>query len=378
MVSLPQSLRCSADIIANFHIHPQMNLSDPPTTVSFADREQTYALWGKLDGSIVHTALEMKHPSAAGSRAQSVSTSCAPSYRHSGEVLAITSSKGQSGGLRFASGGSDGLVKFWEFTPAPPKSARKAGGLGNEASIACTFASDPVEPMEHRSDDIKRRRTGAPDPILLVQCDGDAGVICAVTEDGDLKVWWDIQGSRQEARLDIGSTDDFGPVKSLEMEVLRGDEMRISVLVMHYRAASFERYDILVKPDGDYDTAQRSYITPLKSPLTAIRPLLHPTPPISTKNRQARPSLLAPILDDDSDAASDRSSPVLSPQPETEPVAPISEFGKFIVAGDADGSAWIWGWDSDGAEVTPIRGWSATDRKITAVEYHCGLVAIGR
>lgn len=372
------TLSFNADSTANFHIHPQMNLSDPPTTVHFADREQGHALWGKLDGSVVHTALEMKHPSAAGSRAQSISTTCSSEDRHAGEVIAISPSKTAGGILRFVSAGSDGLIKYWEFTPAPHKSIRKANGTVNEASIACLFTSELVEPLEHRSDEVKRRRTGAPDPFLLVRVDAAMGVICGVTEDGDLRVWWSLDDQVQEARLDIGSIDDLGPIKSLELEVRDGTEgPDISVLVMHYRGTTFERYDVKVDIDGEYETAQRTYVTPLKTPLTAIKPLLEPTPPISEQSKQVRPSLLSPLVEDDSDDASDHSSPILAPQSDMIPFTKTSEFGRFVIAGDADGSAWIWAWDSEGSEITPIRGWAVMERKITAVDYHCGVVAIG-
>lgn len=357
---------------ANFHVHPQLNLTDPPMTVYFPERQQSYALWGRLDGSVVHTSLETKHPSAPGSRAQSVNTSCHASSRHAGEVLDVRPSRQTDGPLRFASAGSDGCVKYWQYNPPPPKAKKRSTDPEHAASIVCLFTSDPVEPLEHRSDETKRKRTGSPDPVLLARCDSEFSVVCGVTEDGDLRVWWDIHGHVKEARIDVGPTDLLGPMKALELDVRDDAGMLISVLVVHHRATSFTRYDIRVDLDGDYEVGERSFFTPLKAPLSAFRAFLEPSAPISTKSRPM-PALLSQV----SHGSESESSPEIVPQPDAD-LAPTPVFGRFVMAGDTEGSVWIWAWDGVSDEVAPLRGWAAVERKITALDYHCGLVAVGR
>jgi hypothetical protein len=202
-------------------------------------------------------------------------------------------------------------------------------------------------------------------------------VICAVTEDGDLRVWWDVLDDVREARLDVGGTDDCGPIKTLELDVRDDDGLSISVLVMHYRATTFGRYTLKVDASGEYTVDQRVFVTPLKSPLTAIKTLLEPALPISAQSRQIQPSLLMLLEDDDdSDDSSSRASPLLRPQSDDDVPVLKSSFGRLVVAGDAHGSAWIWAWDGEATEVSPIRGWAAVERRVTAVDYHCGLVAV--
>ena len=341
-------------------------------TVYIPEREQSYALWGRLDGSVVHTSLEVKHPSAPGSRAQSVNTICELSDRHTGEVLDIRPSRNSEGHLRFVSAGADGCIKYWQFNSPIGKAKKRNNDPDNMASIICLHTTEPVTPLEHRSEEIKRRRSGAPDPVLLARCDALHNVLCGVTEDGDLRVWWDLFGKVKEARVDVGTTEDRGPIKALELDVQDDVGLVISVLVLYYRSTSFFRYDIRVDLDGDYEVEDKEYITPMKTPITVIKAYLEPTAPISTKSRPMPALLSTPTHDSDSE-----SSPELQPQPDPDPT-PASIFGQFLVAGDAEGNVWIWSWETQSERNLPIRGWSAVEHRISSVDYNCGIVAVGR
>lgn len=297
----------------------------------------------------MHTSLETKHPSAAGNRAQSVNTTSAAQDRHDGEVVDIHASAACGGVLRFASAGSDGVAKYWQYDAPEGGKSSKRKGIGG--TLTCLFASALVEPLESRPEALKYARALHPDPIVLVRCDAEHDVVCAMTSDGDLRVWIGVTEERpREIRLDVGSPDDVGAYQAFELDA-RSEA--ISVMLARRGEAFFTRYDVDLATSA---IAERRYVTPLGAPLTAFHALLSPSAPITAPPRQRRGS-------DGEDHP-----------PLTHPKA---EYGRLVVAGDHAGSTWIWPWDDKGAEVSPIRGWAALDRKVTALDYHCGLVAVG-
>ena len=297
---------------------------------------------------MVHTSLETKHPSAAGNRAQSVNTTCDVQDRHDGEVVDVhASASGET--LRFVTAGSDGVAKYWQYDPPEGGKGSKRKGVGG--TMSCLFASSLVEPLDTRPEALKYARAINPDPILLVRCDAERDVVCAVTGDGDLRVWIGVtEESPREVRLDVGSTDDIGAYQSFELDARREG---ISVMLARRDEAFFTRYDIDL---ATLEVAERRYITPLAAPLTAFRALLSPSAPITAPHRHRRSS------------SEDDAPPLIQPR---------VEYGRLVVAGDQAGSVWIWPWDDAGPDVSPIRGWAALDRKVTALDYHCGLVAVG-
>jgi hypothetical protein len=297
---------------------------------------------------VVHTSLETKHPSAAGNRAQSVNTTCEVQDRHDGEVVDVNASP-SGDTLRFVTAGSDGVAKYWQYDAPEGSKGSKRKGVGG--SMSCLFASTLVEPLESRPEALKYARALEPDPIVLVRCDAEHDVVCAVTGDGDLRVWMGVtEETPREVRVDVGSVDEVGAYQAFELDAR---DTGISVMVARRDEAFFTRYDI---DPTTSEVDERRYVTPLGAPLTAFRVLLSPSAPISAPLRQRRSS---------------------SGEDTPPPVQHKAEYGRLVVAGDQAGSAWIWPWDDVGSDVSPIRGWAALDRKVTALDYHCGLVAVG-
>lgn len=355
------------DNLANVHLRPQLDQSVTPSAIYLSPRSQTRALWGLMDGSCVHTTLATKSQSSQGGRAASINVISAFADSHEGEICDIWMDD-RSEQVRWVTGGMDGRVKFWELVNTEvPRSGKRPADI--VSSMTCLFSSSPIkETLPGRSESVKRRQNGKPDDVILVRCVPEHGVICGITEDGDLRVWFRAEsGQEVEVRIDAGSAEDMGVVKQMELEAR--DARNAAVLVHHYRSASFTRFDIAL----DGQITSRTFNSPVPGAFSALQATLRSSLAIST-GTPAPPVLSAPSEDPDQPSeASTASTPA-------EPTKIASDYGRLVATGDEHGVACLWAWDEipGRARDLPLRVWPAVSGRITAIEVSCGLVAVGR
>jgi hypothetical protein len=281
----------------------------------------------------------------------------------------------RSDALKWVTGGTDGRVKYWQLvTTEIPRSGKRPADI--VSSMICLFSSPRMEDtLPGRSESVRRRQNGKPDDVILVRCAPEHGVVCGITEDGDLRVWFGAgSGKEKEVRIDAGSAEDMGVVKRIELEAR--DNLTASVLVHHYRSSSFARFDIVIDADGQSETTSRTFDSPVPGAFSAIQAILRPSFAISTVT-PAPPVLSTSGPTEDQDQASGETSPETT----TESKTATSNYGRLVATGDEHGVACLWAWDEipgrQGRDV-PLRAWSAVSGRITSIEVSCGLVAIGR
>lgn len=285
-----------------------------------------------------------------------------------------------NGPTRWVTGGTDGRVKYWQLIPAHGKVGKRSPTGDIPASITCSFTSGLIdETLPNRGDYVKRRQSGKPDDIALVRCDTAHNVVGGVTEDGDLRVWFSVGcGDEREVRVDVGSAEDKGGVKRLELDVQSNDSA--SILVWHHRSATFARYDIEAPFEGDTVIDCHTFNSPVSGAFSAIHACLRPTPAIST--RPVLPPILSTSTPPTVDDIPSTSEQLPIPTPAGSPQLPeVTNYGRFVVTGDEHGVACIWEWDSDTDESrgkTPLRIWPAMNGRITCIDASCGLIALGR
>lgn len=328
-----------------------------------------------MDGSCVHTTLATKSQSSQGGRAASINVISAFADSHEGEICDVWM-EDRSEALKWVTGGTDGRVKYWELvTTEIPRSGKRPADI--ISSMVCLFSSPIIgDTLPGRSEAVRRRQNGKPDDIILVRCAPEHGVVCGITEDGDLKVWFGAgSGKEKEVRIDAGSAEDTGVVKRMELEAR--DATTASILVHHYRSASFARFDITIDADGQSQVITRTVDSPVPGAFSALQASLGPSLAIST-GAPAPPVLSALAPGEDSEQASEEVSPVETP---LGPAKIGSEYGRLVATGDEHGVACLWAWDETPGRNTrnaPLRAWAAVAGRITAIEVSCGLVAVGR
>jgi hypothetical protein len=207
-------------------------------------------------------------------------------------------------------------------------------------------------------------------------------VVCGITEDGDLRVWFHAgSGNEQEVRIDAGSAEEIGGVRRLELDAR--DESKATVLVHHHRSAVLTRFDVTLNEDGSSTIEVNVFQSPVPGAFSAMQASLRPSPAISTP--APAPPILAEIdskLSDVSEASSSGdATPVFTPAEEPELVPAVkADYGRFVATGDEHGVACLWAWDSVPGPTDHsglLRAWAAASGRITAIEVSCGLVAIG-
>ena len=236
----------------------------------------------------MHTRILSRHHATHGGRASSLNATCESALAHEGEILDIWAPEVSGDDTRWVTAGADGKVKYWQLNPGESSKSGKRLPPAEEAipgSITCLFASNAVgTSLPNRSDAVKRRQTGAPDGIILARCDIEHDVVCGVTEDGDLRIWFDAQqANAREVRVDVGAAEELGAVKRLELNVqLLPTGVVASILVHHSHAPTIARYDIADTKDAESAIAFRLFATPEDVGITVLQTQLIPTPPIST------------------------------------------------------------------------------------------------
>lgn len=325
----------------------------------------------------MHTTILSRHHATHGGRASSLNVLCDSSDAHEGEVTDVWAPELSEALVRWVTAGADGRVKYWQLRPGQnSNSGKRSATDAIPGSITCLFTSSPTDaPFFNRSDAVKRRQTGAPDAVILARCDVGANVVCGVTEDGDLQVWFDADDAdRRDVRLDVGSKDEFGGVERLELDVQKESEgPNVSILVHHSCAPTYTRYDLTHPVVGEPVPTTRTFTTISCGAITSLQAYLLDTPPISVSPNPL-PALSARI------SISGEHPAFLPPPPLDLSISPRvhNHFGRFVVGGDQDGSVYVWAWDGKDEVIKPIRSWSAMSGKITAIDVSCGLVAVGR
>ena len=327
-----------------------------------------------MDGSCVHTTLATKSQSSQGGRASSINVISALADSHEGEICDIWMDD-RSEAVKWVTGGTDGRVKYWQLvTTEIPRSGKRPADI--VSSMICLFSSPRIEDaLPGRSESVRRRQNGKPDDVILVRCAPDHGVICGITEDGDLRVWFGAgSGKEKEVRIDAGSAEDMGVVKRMELEAR--DDSTASVLVHHYRSSSFARFDIVVDADGQSEVTSRTFDSPVPGAFSAIQASLRPSLAITT----AVPA--PPVLSTSGPSGDpDQASGETSPETPAESKSISSDYGRLVATGDEHGVACLWAWDEIPGRQgrgDPLRAWPAVSGRITAIEVSCGLVAVGR
>lgn len=346
-------------------------------------RSQTHILWGLITGLTVHTTIQSRSHATHGGRATSDNVTSAIDDMHEGAIVSIHQPESTgTDPLKWVTGGDDGRLKYWRLNPGTGRSGKKSA-TDVPATITCVFSSEPVEePIVERVEESRLRQMAHPDAIIKVACDVEKDVVCGVTEDGDLRLWFNVSTAPREVRVDVGSERELGGVRQLELFCRETkDGLVASVLIHHRKNAMFARYDISLNANGKETIRTIFYSTPAEAPITAINANLLPVPSIS-KPPKAEQSMFARIITPASASASASgvTSPLLSPDPEPKKSQDEPHFGGFIMGGDNDGYAYIWEWDGVPYNdvIQPMRSWQAAEGRITAVEYSCGIAATGR
>lgn len=366
---------------ANFHIRPQW---DPglASAIFLPKRAQSHILWGLLSGSCVHTTVQSRTHAKYGGRPTSVNVMSLPNDMHEGAVLSIyqPESHGKDP-MKWVTGGQDGRLKYWQLNPGSSKSGKLTPTEGVPASITCLFSSEPVEkPFKERSEEVRLRQIANPDGIYLTNCDIQHEVICGVTQDGDLRIWFNTLTNPYEVRLDVGSEEEYGGVCRLDLVCVEtGHGLTASILIHHSRHPNFARHDITLDGMASHKLKTTFFSTAGEAPLTTLQAFLLPTPPIS-QPPEAQQTLSARIITPtNGSGVASPAAPDLEVDSLRTRLAPAEQFGRVVVGGDLYGRAYIWEWDGRpiGDVIQPIRDWRVGDGKVTAVEMSCGLVAVG-
>ncbi|WVQ95174.1 hypothetical protein IAU59_002268 [Kwoniella sp. CBS 9459] len=364
---------------ANFHLRPHLDPAAEATALYLHTRSQNHILWGLRTGSCVHTSVQSRHHATHGGRASSVNVHSESEDSHFGEINDIWQPEtGGSEQTRWVTAGEDGRVKLWTFNPGSgnPRSGKRTPGVEvNPASISCLFTSETVEhPLPNRSDASKRRQSGRPDEVIMARYEQTHDVMCGITEDGDLRIWFDAATSPKEVRLDAGAAEMEGEIKSVALDARKDEHgVNASILVLHRRSPLITRYD--ANPTGLIRSVP--YSSPTGASITALHTSFRPTQPISSPHNGH--SLSARIVTPNETPES-ASPPPFDLPPLLNAKTPEKEFGKFIMAGDDAGFVHIWAWDESrfGSDSTsPVRSWEAMAGRITSLDYSCGLVAVG-
>ena len=371
---------------ANFHLRPRFDVHAQPSAVYLSPRNQTFVVWGLITGEVTHNTMLTKHSSAPGTRANSLNVTCSPSDAHEGAVTAIWAPDEASDSVRFVSGGADGRVKLWQLNFVPrSKGGKRSPAKDVESSITCLFTSEPAtEPFVSRSEAVKRRQGASPDAITFVKFDPVLEVVCGITKDGDVKIWFDCFGSDPKMiRIDAGAEEELGRAEVCDLDVRKTEDGLIaSVLVQHSGASGFTRFDVRSTATAS-DVKRTTYVNPLGRPLTTLQPYLQPSLPISLPRvAQDRPVEMI-SSSPGTNTPVEPMTKVSTPPPLVLPrsMAPPPQFGRFVVGGDDNGHACIWAWDAsssrkgDDEAIYPRRSWEAAPGKITAIDMACGLVA---
>lgn len=326
--------------------------------------------------------MAVKSQSSQGGRASSINVVSGFTDAHEGEVRDIWMPDPDHENTKWVTAGADGLVKLWQLVPGEAvRSTKKATTPKHEpATISCLFTSSPViDTLPGRSEGVKRRQTGSPDAVIFARCDAEHNVVCGVTADGDLRVWFDV-GSEdaKEVRIDVGSAETDGEVDRMELDVQSSSQA--SILIHHKRSPLFSRFYVGLNEGREPMTTVRSYHDPHHSAISAISCFLKSSPPISVA-RPAPPVLSTPLLTPIDGLATPTSavSSAHSDPPSMYAVQEVvarSQFGRFVGTGDEYGFVSLWAWDGEGDRA--LRSWSAMTGKITAIDVSCGLVAVGR
>jgi len=281
----------------------------------------------------------------------------------------------RSDAIKWVTGGTDGRVKYWQLvTTELPRAGKRPADI--VSSMICLFSSPRIEDtLPGRSEAVRRRQNGKPDDVILARCAPDHGVICGITEDGDLRVWFGAgSGKEKEVRIDAGSAEDMCVVKRMELEAR--DASTASVLVHHYRSSFFARFDIVIDADGQSEVTSRTFDSPVPGAFSAIQASLRPSLAITTVT-PAPPVLSTSGPSGDPDLASGETSP----ETPAELKSVSSNYGRLVATGDEHGVACLWAWDEIPGRQgrgDPLRAWPAVSGRITAIEVSCGLVAVGR
>jgi WD40 repeat protein len=327
-----------------------------------------------MDGSCVHTTLATKSQSSQGGRASSINVISALADSHEGEICDIWMDD-RSEAIKWVTGGTDGRVKYWQLvTTEIPRSGKRPADI--VSSMICLFSSPKIEDtLPGRSESVRRRQNGKPDDVIIVRCAPDHGVVCGITEDGDLRVWFGAgSGKAKEVRIDAGSAEDMGVVKRMDLEAR--DESTASVLVHHYRSSSFARFDIVIDADGQSEVTSRIFDSPVPGAFSAIQASLRSSLAISTVT-PAPPVLSTSGPNEEPERVSGETTP----ESTTESKTVSSNYGRLVATGDEHGVACLWAWDEIPGRAgrdSPLRAWPAVSGRITAIEVSCGLVAVGR
>ncbi|WVR09372.1 hypothetical protein IAU60_006439 [Kwoniella sp. DSM 27419] len=278
------------------------------------DGTWSHVLWGLHTGSCVHTSVQTKHSATHGGRALSVNVRSDLQDAHEGEITCIW----QSGETRWVTGGLDGRVKVWEYDPGTgdPRSGKRTPEEAIPASIACLFTSPGTSLRS--------------DSVILARYDPEYDVACGVAN-GTLRVWLSATTEPKEIRVDLGPAGL--DIAGLEMVVRCEDGRVLAKVLSRSHRSTFVTCDVVAQ-EGHV----RTIVYDAGSPITALHTSFTPSAPIGTSE---------------------------------EPQA----FGGFFIAGDASGYVHILALAADATR--PLRSWD-TGTKVTAIDYSCGLVAVGR
>ena len=285
--------------------------------------------------------------------------------------------------MRFVSGGADGRVKYWQLDTMPAAkipTARKSQAADTVSELKCLFTSGVVsEPLVNRPEDVRRRQGAAPDGISFVRCDPASNKVCGITDDGDLRIWFDCsEPHRREVRIDAGSEADLGPVGNMDLAVSStGGHVCASVLVHHRSATFFQRFDVRLTPE-EPEITTRSYVTPGGLGVILVQPYLEPTPPISLSKPTSPTTSIGLSLVPATNEGATSAHAATSAQSSTS--SSSLEFGRFVLGADIHGNVHIWPWNptSPGSSnVHSIRSWDNHSRKITLLSMSNGIVAVG-
>lgn len=325
-------------------------------------------MWGLTTGETVHTTV-LSRSSPHGGRATSLNVRSAIADAHQGLVRDIWSPpQDSSATLRWVTAGADGVVKLWELEAGKGfiKSGKRTPGGDSGATMHCLWTSvAPLEALPDRSEAVRRRLAAAPDEVVKVRYEPVADAIACVTADGDLRVFVGVAaatGEHREARIDVGSAEDHGPVGSLEIDVHSIEPLAISIFIHHQASPTASRYQV------DFSTAEPSFTrTDFTTPSATSITTFH-------LDLQIAGSFALPTFGDTS-TVSARIGLDTPTSPGT-PVPVVETIGKekALILGDAHGVCTIWLWDSEGTAV-PVRHWEAGVGRMTACTAAFGLVA---